>query len=71
MRIYRAWKRLARRWGELVGALAMSLIYLLIVPLFLFLRLRDPLQLRNTRATSYWGDWPYGEESLEDFFRMS
>lgn len=57
-RIWTLWKAFAAWIGEWQTRIVLVLVYLLVLPWFSFLRLRDPLgRRRRPGAATYWEPW--------------
>ncbi len=69
--IYRCWMKVAFFIGRIMTTLMFTIVYFLIIPFFLILKLKDPMRTRKSHAQSYWEDWPYKNETLEDFYYLS
>ena len=49
------WKRFANRMGRIQTFILMTIVYFLIVPIFILVRFSDPLKLKlKKKSTSYW-----------------
>ena len=70
-KIYRGWLKIAHLMGQVMTTLLMTVVYLLIVPFFLFIKLKDPLRIKQSAVESYWEPWLPEKEILEDFYRLS
>lgn len=67
-RLYGFWTTLARAIGVLFTVLAFSVVFVVFLPLFLFVRLRDPLRKR-LGAASYWEPGASDDHSLDRALR--
>jgi hypothetical protein len=70
-RMYRGWLRIANFLSRAMTIIVMTLVYFLIIPFFLFVRRKDPLNMKVSVDQSYWQDWLPENESLEDFYHLS
>lgn len=71
-RLWRGWARASRAIAGPVTAVWMGIVYLLVLPFFLLMKLADPLRLRPSRgrADSCWEDYPQAETTLSRYRRM-
>ena len=66
--LWEAWKKLGKFIGDIVGRIALTLLYFtLVLPFGLGTRFfSDPLNMKLTEAASYWHQRPETKDSLEE-----
>lgn len=69
-RLYIAWMTMAVAIGTVVSFVMLSLLFLVLLPVFSLIRLRDPLRLKLDSSGSYWEDHRPHEPTLERMMRM-
>jgi len=70
LRLYIAWMTMAVAIGTVMSVVMLSLMFLIILPVFSLIRLSDPLKLKRKAAGSYWEDHPPHEPTIERMSRM-
>ncbi len=69
-RIYVVWMTAAVGIGVVVTFVLLTILYFVLLPFFLFIRLKDPLRLARSRsADSFWEDHPHHPATLERMLR--
>jgi hypothetical protein len=70
LRLYVAWMTMALYIGTVVSFVLLSLMFLILLPVFSLIRLRDSLRLKLKSSGTYWEDHRPHEPTLERMSRM-
>lgn len=65
-----AFRKLSSRLAAVQGVVLLTVVYCLALPMAVFLRLRDPLQLRERGASSLWKPRRRPVETAETLRRL-
>lgn len=68
LKLYVAWMSMAVRMGAVMSTVLLSVMFVLLLPVFSLIRLGDPLRLKRGGSDTYWEDHRSEEPTLE---RMS
>ena len=64
--IWRGWKAFAHFLGRIQTTVVLTLLYLVLLPVFSLVRLRDPLRRRLGEGDSYWEPMEEVDASVEE-----
>ena len=67
--LWRGWKAFARALGYVQTVLVLTVLYLLLLPFFSLVRLRDPLRRRLDAAGSWWEPMEPVDATIEEAAR--
>lgn len=70
LKLYVGWMTMAVYLGTVVSFIMLSLMFLILLPVFSLIRLGDPLRLKLKSSGSYWEDHAPDDPTLERMSRM-
>ncbi len=70
LRLYIGWMTMAVYLGTVVSTVMLSLMFLILLPIFSLVRLKDPLRLKLKPSGTYWEEHRPDEPTLDRMSRM-
>ena len=66
-KIYRGWMKFAVFLGAVMTTILCTILFVVLLPPFALIRLKDPLRMRLEDTDSYWEDYHPPEPTVERF----